>query len=110
MRLNEPAEPEDDALPVPTVEGERHFMDQCEYINSLTSAAARHARKLLRDRGWRSVWSGVDEEEVWQKTFADGTSQSLGEWDAFYFEQDAVRDWFRSAKLAVKPRCKSPAG
>jgi hypothetical protein len=110
MRLNEHAEPEDDVLPVPTVEGERHFMAQCEYVNSLTSAAGRHARKLLRNRGWCSVWSEVDEEEVWQETFADGTSQSLGEWDAFYFEQDAVRDWFRSAKLSVKPRRKSLAG
>jgi len=110
MKLNEPTEPEDDGLSVPTVEEERHFMAQCEYVNSLTMAAGRHARKLLRDRGWCSVWSDIDEEEVWQKTFPDGTSQSLGEWDAFYFEQDAVREWFRSAKLSVKPRRKPLTG
>ena len=58
MRLNEAAEPEDDAFPVPTVEGERHFMAQCEYVNSLTSAAGRHARKLLRAIGAGTQCSG----------------------------------------------------
>jgi hypothetical protein len=108
MKSNEPTESEDDGLPVPTVGEERHFLEQCDYVNRLLTAAGRHARRLLRQRGWESGWSEVDEQEIYTKTFPDGTTQHLDEWDAYYFEEDHTREWFRATGLAMKPRPKSP--
>jgi hypothetical protein len=94
----------DDSLPVPTAAEERHFLDQCEYVNGLLTAAGRHARRLLRERGWQSRWCPEDEEEVYEKTFPDGQRQYLGEWDAYNFEQDYTRQWFRACGIAMRPR------
>ena len=38
------------------------------------------------------------------KEFPDGTTQYLSEDDAFFFERESVRNYFRDAKLAMKPK------
>ena len=97
-------ESDSDNQPVPTVEEERDFLARCEYVNRLTVTAARFARKLLRERGWESVWSEVDQEEVWQKTFGPDDTQHLSEWDAYDYEQEHCRQFFRDAGIAMAPR------
>jgi hypothetical protein len=98
-------DPEQDQSPeVPTIAGERHFLEQCEYINRSITAIGRQIRSLLRQRGWRSQWCPEDDEEVWSKTFPDGTTQHLGEDDAYRYEEDHARQFFRNTGIAMKPR------
>ena len=36
----------------------------------------------------------------------DGEAQHLSEWDAYDYEQEYSRDFFRASKLAMRPRRK----
>ena len=99
-----PDSPEDSFQPVPTVEEERHFLAQCEYIDRSLTAVGRMVRSLLRDRGWRSSWSPEDQDIVYIKDFPDGQTQYLEQYEAYYFEQEHARQFFRHAKIAMKPR------
>lgn len=106
-------DPEEDQSPeVPTIEEERHFLAQCEYVNRSLTAIGTQIRKLLRQRGWSSEWCREDEEEVWTKTFPDGITQYLGEGDAYRYEQEQTRQFFRDTGIAMKPRKgrKPPSG
>ena len=76
--------------------------------NRLLTTAGRMARKLLRDRGWDTVWCDVDQEQVWRKTFSPEDTQHLDEWDAFYYEQDHTRQFFRDGGIPVSPRKPKP--
>jgi hypothetical protein len=93
-----------DDQPVPSIEEERDFLARCEYVNRMLTTAGRMARKLLRDRGWDTVWCDVDQEQVWRKTFSPEDTQHLDEWDAFYYEQDHTRQFFRDGGIPVSPR------
>ena len=95
---------DDDAAGVPTIEEERRFLAQCEYINRGMTDTGVLVRRLLRQRGWRSEWCEEDAEEVWIKTFPDGTTQHLSEPDAYDFEEEYARQFFRDAGIAMKPR------
>ncbi len=98
-------DPEQDQSPeVPTIEEERHFLAQCEYINRSFTALGTLVRRLLGQRGWRSEWCREDNEVVWTKTFPDGTTQHLSENDAYYYEQEQARQFFRDTGIAMKPR------
>ena len=90
--------------PVPSIAEERDFLARCDYVNRMLTTAGRKARRLLRDRGWQSVWCEVDQEEVWQKTFGPEDTQHLDEWDAFYYEQDHTRQFFRDGRIPMSPR------
>jgi hypothetical protein len=98
----------DDAGEVPTIEEERRFLAQCEYINRGMTATGVLVRRLLRERGWRAEWCDEDEEEVWSKTFPDGTTQHLDEMDAYFFEEEYARQFFRDVGIATKPRGRKP--
>jgi hypothetical protein len=98
------AESDSDNQPVPTVEEERDFLARCEYVNRLIATAGRFARKLLRERGWDTVWCEVDQEEVWRKTFDPDNTQHLSEWDAYDYEEEHCRQFFRDARIAMAPR------
>ena len=53
---------EDNSPTVPTIEEERHFLAQCEYVNRSITALGRKLRRLLFERGWKSEYSRVDQE------------------------------------------------
>ena len=93
-----------DRQPVPTVEEERDFLARCEYVNRLVGTAGRFARKLLRERGRESFWCEVEQEVVWRKTFGADNTQHLSEWDAFDYEEEHCRQFFRDAGIAMAPR------
>ena len=93
-------------IPVPTIEDERYFLAQCDYVNKLTIVAGRHARALLYERGWTSKFEEIDQDVVWTKQFPDGDVQHLSEWDAYDYEQEYSRNFFRASKLAMRPRRK----
>ncbi len=102
-------DPEDDTPGfVPTIDEERHFLAQCDYINRTVTATGRMVRRLLRQRNWREDWSEADQDSVWVKTFPDGTTEHLEEWDAYCCEEEYARDFFRDANIPMKPRPKSP--
>ncbi len=94
--------------PVPSIEEERDFLTRCEYVNRMLTTAGRMARRLLRDRGWSSVWCEVDQETVYQKTFDPENTQHLDEWSAFHYEQDHTRQFFRDGGIAMSPRKPKP--
>jgi hypothetical protein len=70
-----------DDQPLPSIQEECGFLARCEYVSRMLTTAGHMARKLLRDRGWDTVWCDVDQEEVWHKTFSPDDIQHLDEWD-----------------------------
>jgi hypothetical protein len=90
----------------PTLESEREFLAQCDYVNRLETGLARQARRLLRERSWEETWSEMDEDVIWNKLFFDGDHQHLSLWDAFEYEQDRCRAMFKLMKQSVCPRVK----
>jgi hypothetical protein len=65
----------------------------CIYVSNLSSLPRRSHAKASQ----RSML-------VYQKTFPDGETQYLSEWDAYNFEEEYTRECFRVARLAMKPR------
>ncbi len=82
---------EDNSPTVPTIEEERHFLAQCEYVNRSITAFGRKLRRLLFERGWTSEYSRVDQEVIWSKTFPDGAAQHLGDYEAYRYEEAQAR-------------------
>ena len=61
-------------------------------------------RKLLCRRGWEPEWSEKEQEELWSKTFPDGATACLNDNDAYGYEVNYTRRFFRDAGIAMKPR------
>ena len=101
---------EDNSPTVPTIEEERHFLAQCEYVNRSITAFGRKLRRLLFERGWESEYSRVDQEEIWSKTFPDGTAQHLGEYEAYCYEEAQARGSGDRSQGEVTPRKGSAQG
>ena len=95
---------EDNSPTVPTIEEERHFLAQCEYVNRSITAFGTKLRRLLFERGWQSEFSRVDQEVIWSKTFPDGARACLNDNDAYGYEFNYTRRFFRDTGIAMKPR------
>ncbi len=101
---------EDNCPTVPTIEEERHFLAQCEYVNRSITAFGRKLRTLLHECGWSSEYSPVDHEVIWSKTFPDGTPQHLGEYEAYRYEEAQALGSGDSRRGEVAPRKGSAPG
>jgi hypothetical protein len=95
---------EDNSPEVPTIEEERHFLAQCEYINRSITAVGRMVRRLLDQRGWQSEYSRVDQEVIWSKTLPDGAAQHLSEDDAYHYEEEQARQFHHDTGRTLEPR------
>ena len=85
-------------------ENQRHFLAQCEDLNRNNAAIGTMIRKLLRQRGWEPEWSEEEQEEYWSKTFPDGATACLNVNDAYGYEVNYTRRFFRDTGIAMKPR------
>ena len=101
---------EDNSPTVPTIEEERHFLAQCEYVDRSITAYRRKLRRLLFERGWESEFSRVDQEVIWSKTFPDGAAQHLGEYEAYCYEEAQARRAGDRNQGEVTPRKGSAPG
>ena len=95
---------EDNSPEVPTIEEERHFLAQCEYINRSITAVGRMIRAFLYQRGWQAEYSRVDHEVIWSKTLPDGPTQHLSEDEAYHYEEEQARQRLGEPGTAVKRR------
>jgi hypothetical protein len=87
-----------------SLQEQRQFLARCNQLNRSITLNTTKLREVLRERGWRMVWSPDQQELFWVKSFPDADTQYLTEQDAYWFEQDHARSFLHSPPTRLKTR------